>query len=86
MHELIIKSSAEKAMERIPHNVYLAVKKRIQDLREEPRPRGTKKLSDGITWRIRVGDYRVIYTIDDHEKSIRIVAVKHRQSAYDRKS
>jgi mRNA interferase RelE/StbE len=81
-YRLVIKESAEKQIERLTARIYTAVRDRIFSLRDNPRPRGAKKLVGGIGWRIRVGNYRVIYRINDSEQTVRIMAVVHRQSAY----
>jgi mRNA interferase RelE/StbE len=55
----------------------------IESLARNPRPHGCKKLSGGQNlWRIRVGNYRVLYPIEDSAKAIDIVAVRHRREAY----
>ena len=55
----------------------------IERLAREPRPRGCRKIrgADNL-WRIRIGDYRVLYTIDDQARIIDILAVRHRSDAY----
>lgn len=55
----------------------------IERLAREPRPRGCRKVrgADNL-WRIRIGDYRVLYTIDDQARIIDILAVRHRSDAY----
>jgi mRNA interferase RelE/StbE len=82
-YRLEIRETAEKQMKRLPANVLNDVVRRIMKLREEPRPHGVKKLAGGLGWRIRVGDYRVVYSIDDKSRAITIAAVKPRQSAYE---
>lgn len=79
---LKIKATAEKQMKRLPVNVFDLVTQHIRALRAEPRPPGVKKLVGGLGWRLRVGDYRVIYTIDDENAVVTVIAVKPRQSAY----
>jgi len=55
----------------------------LKELASNPRPSNCKKLVGGERdWRVRVGDYRVLYEIDDAEKSVRILNVKHRREAY----
>ena len=55
----------------------------LEALAKEPRPKGCRKLTaENNLWRLRVGDYRVIYTIDDDKQAIDIVAVRHRSKAY----
>ena len=62
-------------MERIHH--------KILGLQDDPRPQGSRKLSGNLEgWRIRVGDYRVLYQIDDDAATVTIVRVKHRRDVY----
>jgi len=55
----------------------------IERLAREPRPRGCRKIqgADNL-WRIRIGDYRVLYTIDDQARIVDILAIRHRSDAY----
>ena len=56
----------------------------IRNLSDDPRPAGCKKLvGSRDLWRIRVGDYRVIYRIDDANAAIEVTIVRHRSAAYD---
>ena len=56
---------------------------RIKTLAENPRPPGSRKIAGSTTdWRLRVGDYRIIYEIDDAEKAIRVFRIRHRREAY----
>ena len=55
----------------------------IDALAEEPRPKGCRKLTGSLhTYRIRVGDYRVIYSVDDGSREIVVERVRHRKDAY----
>jgi mRNA interferase RelE/StbE len=75
--------SAVKELEALPSKVLNRVFPKIELLAEEPRPYGTRKLTgESHTWRIRVGDYRVVYTVDDAARAVDIVAVRHRRDAY----
>jgi mRNA interferase RelE/StbE len=56
---------------------------RIEKLAENPRPSGCKKLKGGVNeWRIRIGDYRVIYAIEDNTKTVDVTRIAHRREAY----
>ena len=55
---------------------------RIAALAANPRPSGCIKLTDRDAWRIRVGDYRVIYEIDDPTQTVTVAKVRHRREAY----
>lgn len=61
---------------------YSRIKKAIYDLAEEPRPNGCKKLTDREGYRIRKGDYRIIYTIKDDKLVVTIIKISHRKDAY----
>ena len=55
----------------------------ILSLYDEPRPHNSKKLSGGDSrWRIRVGDYRILYEIDDSQKIVNIYRIAHRKEVY----
>lgn len=54
----------------------------IDELADAPRPRGVKKLKGGTGYRIRVGDYRVIYEIDDNANALTVTVIAHRKDAY----
>lgn len=83
MYELIISPSAEKEMDRLPARDRRRIVAGLEGLREEPRPPGCAKLhgTDGL-WRIRVGQYRVVYTIQDEALVVLVVRVAHRKDVY----
>ena len=74
----------EKEIADLPHGVRDRVIRAIRRLAEDPRPRGARKMMGEMrgAWRIRVGDYRVIYDVDDDERLVIILAVLHRREAY----
>jgi mRNA interferase RelE/StbE len=56
------------------------IAERIEKLADKPRPSGCKKLRGGVNeWRIRIGDYRVVYTVDDGAKAIGVMGIAHRK-------
>lgn len=58
---------------------------RLESLASNPRPSGCKKLKGGDEeWRIRVGDYRVVYTIDDSKLLVEVTRIRHRSEVYER--
>jgi mRNA interferase RelE/StbE len=71
-----------KALGRLPEEVYVRVLAEIQALATNPRPPGCVKLRNRDAWRIRVGDYRVIYEIDDDQQIITVVEAGHRRDVY----
>jgi mRNA interferase RelE/StbE len=75
-----LKRSAEKEL--APDKVHRKIIERLLRLRDNPRPPRSKKLWGGERYRIRVGDYRVLYTIDDARRKIEVSAVRHRREVY----
>jgi mRNA interferase RelE/StbE len=64
---------------------YDRVRAAIRPLASDPRPPGCKPLSGSTGWRIRIGDHRVIYAIDDEERIVTILGVAHRREVYRRR-
>jgi mRNA interferase RelE/StbE len=83
-YEVRAKASAEREMDAVPHGAFGRLSKKILSLESAPRPRGCKKLGGREEYRLRVGAYRVLYTIDDARRVVEIVAVRHRKDAYRR--
>ena len=73
---------AQKELAQLPKHEYERIKEAIKNLSQEPRPAGCKKLSGREGWRIRAGDYRVIYEIDDSQQSLTIQHIGHRRDVY----
>ncbi|OUL37757.1 addiction module antitoxin [Nostoc sp. T09] len=75
--------SAQKELEALPQEVISRVLPKIEELAVEPRPDGCKKLKgQEKSWRVRVGDYRVIYSVDDDSRNVEIINIRHRSQAY----
>jgi len=77
-----LKRSAEKELDGLPREVHQRIVKRLLTLKANPRPPGAKKLGGGERYRLRVGDYRVLFTIDDELQKIEVSAVGHRREVY----
>ncbi|MGQ0631230.1 MAG: type II toxin-antitoxin system RelE family toxin [Sporichthyaceae bacterium] len=79
-----VELTAAKALGKLDRTVQVRILKVINALATEPRPSGATKLvgSDGM--RVRVGDYRVVYVIDDSVVTVTVVRVGHRSSVYER--
>jgi len=69
-------------MEKLPTGAYDRVDSAILALPDDPRPQGCTRFSGRDDWRIRVGDYRIVYGIDDGRCVIEIVHVAHRRDVY----
>ena len=76
--------SARKELEALDSAIVNRIFPKIEALAKEPRPTNCRKLrGERFLWRIRVGDYRVIYAIYDDKQVVDIVAVRHRSKAYE---
>ena len=80
--ELRIKSCAERDMDRLPAREFKRVAKAILSLESSPRRRGCTKLRGKQAYRLRVGKYRVLYTVSDSPSIVEIIAVGHRKDIY----
>lgn len=83
MYKILIERRAEKDLEILPTKVFQKITLSIQKLASNPRPVGSQKLrSSESDYRTRIGDYRVLFEIDDQTKTVRIFRVKIRGQAY----
>ena len=81
-YTLLIQPKAERTLSSLPRNEFLQVDSRILSLKDNPRPPGCKKLKGREGWRIRSGDYRIVYDINDAQRTVLIRDVLHRKDAY----
>ncbi len=82
-YKLALTESAEKELSKLPGSAVERIAGRIEKLADSPRPSGCKKLRGGVNeWRIRIGDYRVIYTIEDTTKTVDVTRIAHRKEVY----
>lgn len=82
-YTVIIENKAQKDFLKLSSPFDTAIKKHIDTLEKDPRPAGVKKLAgaeDG--YRVRAGDYRILYTIDDRRKVVTIYRIRHRREVY----
>jgi mRNA interferase RelE/StbE len=83
MYQIVFERSAEKDLKRLPSKVLPRAVNAIQALAKNPRPVGSRKLAGSENdWRIRVGDYRIVYEIADEIRVVRINRVRHRRDVY----
>lgn len=81
-YSVLLKRSAAKELEALPLKDRRRVATRIGALAAEPRPQGVEKISGQDKYRIRQGDYRVLYTIDDPTLTVTVVKIGHRGDVY----
>jgi mRNA interferase RelE/StbE len=83
VYEVYLERAAEHDLKRLPIEIYRRVIDDIKGLTADPRPSGCRKISGSKSdWRIRIGDYRVVYEIDEKTKVVRVMRVRHRREAY----
>jgi mRNA interferase RelE/StbE len=81
-YEVLTTGRVEKAIARLPDEAYQRMNNAIDALANDPRPPGTKKLRGRDAYRIRVGDWRAIYRVDDQQQRVEVVQVAHRRDVY----
>jgi len=77
-----IKRSAAKEIAKLPASVLPRVIRKIEALQDDPRPQGCNKLSGDEKYRIRVGDYRILYSIEEEVLIVYVVRVRYRKEVY----
>jgi mRNA interferase RelE/StbE len=84
-YDVVLTSSAEKELKKLSGQLIARIVPRLEDLASNPHPPGCKKLQGGDReWRIRVGDYRVVYTIDNAKLLVEVTRIRHRSEVYQR--
>ncbi len=82
-YDVLIMPKAQKDLDSFSGKLLIRFEKTILGLYSEPRPQNSKKLSGGGSkWRIRVGNYRILYEIDDFQKGVKIYRIAHRKEVY----
>ena len=83
MYEVYLERAAENDLKRLPTSTFHRIIPHIKALAENPRPPNCRKLTGSKNdWRIRIGDHRVLYEIDEKAKAVRILRVRHRREVY----
>jgi len=81
-YRILIKPSAKKELEKLPKKDLQKIVVKIQNLSSDPRPAGSEKLSDDDKFRIRQGNYRIVYSIEDFKLIVFVVKIGHRKDIY----
>jgi len=81
-YKILIKSSAAKELDKIPQKDIKRITNKILALATNPRPSGCEKLSAQERYRVRQGNYRIVYSIDDIELMVSVVKIGHRRDVY----
>ncbi len=83
IHRIELKPAAERDLKNIPRDDLKRIARKISSLGEDPRPPGARKLRrvEGL-WRIKAGDYRILYQIHDKDSLILVARIRHRREVY----
>ena len=81
-YEVTVLPSAQKEITKLPKQVQGKILKALISLSENPRPEGCKKFVGTNSWRFRIGEYRIVYSIVDNILTIEIIRVAHRKDVY----
>ena len=82
IYRVTILRRAQKELGALAGDAYPRVRDAIGGLAQDPRPPGCLKLTGRDGWRIRIGDYRVVYEIDDSGRTVTVLHVGHRRDVY----
>jgi mRNA interferase RelE/StbE len=83
VYKVLLERSAEKDLAGLPTGIHNRVIETIRSFANEPRPPGCRKLAGSKSdWRVRVGDYRIVYEIADEIRVVRVYRVRHRRDVY----
>lgn len=82
MYRIVFKASAAKQRDSLQADAKVRVDAKIDELAENPRPAGAKKLKGSDLWRVRAGDHRIVYSISDGVLLVLVVKIGHRRDIY----
>jgi len=82
VYKIQLRRRVRQSLDKLSEKDRLVVITALESLEQEPRPGGVGKIRGTELWRIRKGDYRAIYYIDDREKTITVVRIGHRRDVY----
>ena len=80
--QVLLSRGAQKELDRLNDNLALRISEKLSRLPNNPYGQNSQKLEGGKGYRIRIGDYRVVYTIDAEKQTILIIKVRHRKDVY----
>ena len=81
--EVLLERKAEQDLKKLPDNIYSRIIKTLHKLSQNPLPNGSRKITGSVNdWRVRVGDYRIVYEVLRKEKEVRVMRIRHRKNVY----
>lgn len=81
-YQIVLTNAANKQLRKLPTQIAQRIQTELLELENDPRPTGCKKLTGVEAWRIRIGDYRVIYEIQDNILIVTVIEIGHRRDIY----
>ena len=83
MYEVFLEKATQRDLKALSRENFHRIIPRIEELARNPRPSGCHKIAGSKSdWRVRVGNYRIIYEVDDKAKVVRVMRVRHRREVY----
>ncbi len=82
MYKIELRRKAQRSLDRLPKGGFDAVLDAVKGLANSPRPKEVEKIKSAGLWRIRQGDYRIVYSIDDGLKTVAVLRIGHRREIY----
>ena len=83
MYQVVVERAAEKDLKRLSAEIRSRIATALRDLAKNPRPSGSRKLAGTKhDWRVRVGDYRILYEIAEVIRIVRVPRIRHRREVY----
>ena len=83
MYEILLERRAERDIKKLSIEIFQRIIPRIKALAENPKPTGSRKITGSKSdWRIRIGEYRVIYEVDEKSRVVKVMRIRHRKDIY----
>ena len=82
MYKIELRRKTKSSLDKLPKGDFDAVLEAVKGLANMSRPKGVEKIKSAGLWRIRQGDYRIVYSIDDSQKTVTILRIGHRREIY----
>jgi mRNA interferase RelE/StbE len=82
MYKVQLRRKVQRSLDNLPEHDFDAIISALKALEGSPRPKGVEKIKSAGLWRVRHGDYRIIYSIDDKQKTVAVVRIGHRREVY----
>lgn len=82
--KIYLSSKADRQLRKLPEPIHEFLLRKIENLENDPFPFGSQKLAGREGWRLRAGDYRILYTVETKKQALTILSLGHRREIYRR--